>query len=55
MASFVEVARVEQLPLGSGKVVRIDGKRLLFSTLMEHYTRLTTVVLTRAVVGNFQP
>jgi nitrite reductase/ring-hydroxylating ferredoxin subunit len=26
MASFVEVARVEQLPPGSGMVVRVDGK-----------------------------
>jgi nitrite reductase/ring-hydroxylating ferredoxin subunit len=28
MASFVEVARLEQLPPGSGMVVRIDGKEL---------------------------
>jgi nitrite reductase/ring-hydroxylating ferredoxin subunit len=28
MASFVEVARVEELPPGSGRVVRIDGKEV---------------------------
>ncbi|MGC1626876.1 MAG: Rieske (2Fe-2S) protein [Candidatus Acidiferrales bacterium] len=28
MANFVEVASVEQLPSGSGRVVRIDGKEV---------------------------
>ncbi len=28
MASFVEVASVEELPPGSGRVVRIDGKEV---------------------------